>query len=181
MTEYLVNCRNQYLGSIEGMKAWCEDIYNTRFSSYFRDQRDIGSSIRSKSRPISDEELEKILTEVPMNLFDVSERLSELRTESEVIKLEVKRKEIELAKISSETTEVKRKEEAAVLTTEDKILLMAYDNIITRVEKEMSYSRELIMSAKKIWDGRKSTTNPVGEITSNLPDYNYSQNKSYIK
>ena len=70
--------------------------------------------------------------------------------------------------------------------TEDKILILAYDNLITRVEKEMSYSRELIMSAKKIYDVRRNTeqSNPVSEVSSkqnDLPDYYSSTSgKQYI-
>ena len=70
--------------------------------------------------------------------------------------------------------------------TEDKILILAYDNLITRVEKEMSYSRELIMSAKKIYDARRNTeqSNPVSEVNSkqnDLPDYYSSTSgKQYI-
>lgn len=185
----LSQCRERYDESITGMRDWCSNMYDSIFAKYFDSQRSISLSIRSNLRPISDDELEKILTEVPMNLFDASEALSSIRTESEIIKLEVKRRELEAVKNSQESSEVKRKEEAAILTTEDKILLMAYDNLITRVEKEMSYSRELIMSAKKIWDSRKGGLNPVSEVNPSLPDYDYHsttgsnpcEHKTYIK
>ena len=46
------------------------------------------------------------------------------------------------------------------MTAEDKLLVTVYDSIIDRVARQMSFSKELIMSAKKIW------TSPI--ITSSV-------------
>ena len=46
--------------------------------------------------------------------------------------------------------------------------------IISRVETELTFARELIMSCKKIWDRRKDTDDliPISSIeTDHLPDY----------
>lgn len=158
------------------METWCSELYATMFSEYFKDHRILANKLRSQTAPISDSQLEWILTQVPLNLFDAAEKLSTLRTRYEVIKLSSKEKEYDAYKQSSETTEAKRREEAAVLTTDDKILLVALENVLNRVDKEMSYSRELIMSAKKIYDSRKQTerSNPVSEVstkTDELPEY----------
>lgn len=178
----LSDVQNQFSSELNSMETWCKELYDTMFSMYFKDHRMLASKLRSQTIPISDEQLEWILTQVPLNLFDASEKLSTLRTRYEVIRLASKEKEYEAYKRSEESTESKRREAAAVATTEDKILLVALENILNRVDKEMSYSRELIMSAKKIYDGRKQTerSNPVSEVrtkTDDLPEY-YSETMS---
>ena len=176
----------EYAEDLDSTVEWCDSIYESQFSKFFKDQRDLFDRLKSKSRPITDTELEWILTEVPMNLFDAAESLNTLQMKQEIIKLQSKQKESELIKNSKESSDSKKREEASLQTLEDKILLLAYSNIICRVEREMSYSRELIMSAKKIWDGRRNTekSNPIGDVNpgEDLPEYNAtSKNKSYIK
>ena len=165
-----------YDSDLKDMIDWCDDMYQSIFSKYFDIQRDMFVRMKSEERPITDDELEWILTQVPMNLFDAAEHLATITTKQEIIKLGCKKRENEFYKNSSESTDTKKKEEASIKVTEDKILILAYDNLITRVEKEMSYSRELIMSAKKIYDSRRSTeqSNPVSEVnskSSDLPNY----------
>lgn len=165
-----------YNSDLKDMIDWCDDMYQSIFSKYFNGQRDMFVRMKSEERPITDEELEWILTQVPMNLFDAAEHLATVTTKQEIIKLGCKKRESEFYKNSNESTDTKKKEEAAIKVTEDKILILAYDNLIKRLEKEMSYSRELIMSAKKIYDARRNTeqSNPVSEVTgkpSDLPDY----------
>ena len=68
------------------------------------------------------------------------------------------------------------KEEAQALTLEDKLLVDFYDTIMERVSRQMSFSKELIMSAKKIWDARRADNAPLPEVaiqdkTDKLPDY----------
>lgn len=178
----LQEVENSYSDDLSSTVQWCDEIYESNFSKFFKEQRELFSRLKSKSRPITDTELEWILTEVPMNLFDVSEVLNTFQMKQEVIKLQSKQKESELIRSSTEPSDSKRREEASSKLLEDKVLLLAYSNVISRVEKEMSYSRELIMSAKKIWDGRRTTehSNPVGDVDpgQNLPDYT---GKSYIK
>ena len=173
----------RYADDLKSVSDWCDETYAESFQPYFKDQRALFSRLKSKSRTITDAELEWILTEVPVNLFEVAESISALQTSQEVLKLSIKRREADIAKVSTESSESKRKEYAALETIDDKILLLAYGNLLTRVEKEMSYSRELIMSAKKIWDARKRTeeSNPVSEISpTELPEYNQTKCKSYI-
>lgn len=171
----LFEVESKHSEDLSAVDSWCDEIYQKNFSKYFSDQRSLFDRLRSKSHPITDEELEWILTQVPVNLFDASEKLSKLQTYQEVLKLNVRKKE----------NESKRKEYTDGDLFEDKVLLLAYSSILTRVEKEMSYSRELIMSAKKIWDSRRrtDTSNPVSEMSSvdKLPDYSVSSKyKSYI-
>lgn len=165
-----------YNSDLKDMIDWCDEMYQSIFSTYFNRQRDMFVRMKSEERPITDDELEWILTQVPMNLFDAAEHLATVTTKQEIIKLGCKKRENEFYKNSNESTDTKKKEEAAIEVTEDKILILAYDNLIKRVEKEMSYSRELIMSAKKIYDARRNTeqSNPVSEVTgkpNDLPNY----------
>lgn len=181
----LNNIQRSYSADLDSIQSWCDEIYETKFAEYFKSQRELFNRLKSKSRPITDEELEWILTEVPMNLFDVSEKLNSFQMNQEIIKLELKGKESELLKSCQESSQDKKRESVSNQLIGDKILLLAYNNVLARVEREMSYSRELIMSAKKIYDRRRETehSNPVSEINpgDDLPDYSNISNKRYIK
>lgn len=174
---------DEYQEDFNSITEWCDKIYEKRFSAYFTDQRELSNRLKSKTKPISDDELEFILMEVPLNMFDVSEALNNFQMEYEVLKLEVKGKETKLAKDSTESTETKRKEFAAEQVIGDKILILAYNNILARVEKEISYSRELIMAAKKLYDRRTQTecANPISEhVSLSLPEYQPAT-KQYVR
>lgn len=164
---------------IESVVSWCSEIYGEKFAEYFLNARVLFERVQSKTHPITDDELSQILIDLPMKLFDVSEVLNQFRLSYEVVKLRNKQKESDLIKSSSETTAPKRKSDAELQMIPDKLLVTAFDSVITRVENEISFCRELIMSSKKIWDARRKTeqVNPISEV-SDLPDYNV---KSYIK
>ena len=162
---------------IDSVNEWVDEIYNKYFSGYFADQHEYYKRLKSKDRPITDAELEDILTTMPLELFSVSEALSQFKISEEVVKLKVKETEIENFKNSQQSSETKRKEEAANSVLEHKLLITVYEAVAERVGKEISYSRELIMGCKKIWDGRRATdnSNPVGNVVNegDLPDYAY--------
>lgn len=154
--------------------SWCDEMYDSIFAPYFEGVRKLYSRLQSKKSPITDDELEEILTMLPLNLFSVSEALNKFRTELEVTKMKIRQKKKEYLDASAETTETRRNAEVQYRLIEDELLCTAYSTVITRVESEVSFSRELIMSAKKIWDGRRSTekVNPVSEgTTEQLPEY----------
>ena len=47
-----------------------------------------------------------------------------------------------------------------------------YTAVVTRVEIDIAFSKELIMGARKVWDARRRSEDaPVGEIPPELPDY----------
>ncbi len=172
----------KYSEDVDAVNDWSNEIYDENFKCYFDGQRKLFERLKSKDRPITDTELEWILTQTPINLFYASEKLNNIQTQSEIIKLEVKHKQLEAKKASLEKSDTAKSQEAEDAVIEDKILLIAYDAILSRVDREMAYSRELIMSAKKIYDRRKGTeqSNPVSEIKpvhQTLPDYG----KEYIK
>lgn len=161
---------------INEVNEWVESEYNKYFSQYFKGEVDLYNRIKTSRSQITDEELEWVLTDLPMELFAVTEQLSKLKTAQEVIKLHIKKVERNYINSSdSSGSQTRRKEEAAELTAEDRLLVSIYDSIIDRVSRQMSFSKELIMSAKKIWDARRADGIPLPEINtdpaSRLPEY----------
>ena len=145
---------------ISSVTSWCTEMYDCKFSNYFKQSHDLYSRLTSKEKPVTDKELEDIFTLVPLNMIQVSEELNNLRLSLEITKSKMKRKKREFAKASAEKSQTKRDEEAADLIIEDEI---------QRVESEMSYSRELLQTCKRIWDARRSNaanTFAVSELTS---------------
>lgn len=159
---------------INEVNEWAEEEYNKYFSEYFKGEVDLYNKMKTVKSQITDDELEWVLTDLPLELFSVTEQLSKLKTAQEVIKLSIKKKEREYIKSSNESSETKRKEEASFLTSEDRLLVNVYDSLIDRVSRQMTFSKELIMSAKKIWDARRADGIPLPEMNidpSRLPEY----------
>lgn len=154
---------------LNAVESWCDEIYQTNFAAYFADSRELFTRLQSTDQPITDMELSWILMELPMNLFDVAEILNKFRVRQETVKLKNKYElDQELDNANTDSCSLN-----ASQILEQKILAIAYSTVITRVENEISFSRELIMGAKKIWDGRKHAENlmPVSEDSLTLPDY----------
>lgn len=163
---------------IDEVNEWAESEYNKYFSEYFKGEVELYNKLKTSKSQITDEELEWILTDLPMELFSVAEQLSKLKTTQEVIKLSIKQREREYIK-AAEGSETKKKEEASALTAEDRLLVGVYDSIADRVSRQMTFSKELIMSAKKIWDARRADGIPLPEIatsTNTLPEYDFNRN-----
>lgn len=173
---------SQLSPDVEATEEWCNELYISNFSKYFEESRNLFKKLQSKSHPITDEELSYILINLPLTLFDVSEVLNSFRVKFEVVKLKNKETEAELMKSCTAKTVAQKKDEVSVAMTEEKLICTVLSYIITRVESEISFCRELIMGAKKIWDSRKrgDLSNPVGNVDTEtiLPDY---QPKEYIK
>lgn len=172
---------SEFLSSIDtdvnAVSDWVNAMYNKDFAEHFKTQSNLYQRLQDKRVIISDEELEDILTVIPLDLFVVSEKLASLKLKQEVIKLKTKEHEIEVLNnpTLSDLSDSKKKEIAANETLEHKLTTSAITNLITRVESEIAFSKELIMSAKKIWDRRRDTEN-AGAISPNsnipdLPDY----------
>lgn len=187
METNLTTVMSHYRDDVDAVTEWCEDIYNDMFSHHFTAVRHLYCSLQCKSKPISDTELESILIDLPLELFTVAEKVNKLRIEHEVLKMKIKEKKFEIVENSSQPTAAKRTEEATIQTLEDELLLTSYANVMSRVDQEISFSRELIMSAKKVWDSRKNSTNvhPVSPISpgDELPNYNPSSTggSTYIR
>lgn len=179
----LIDVNAEFSEDIDAVSDWCEELYQENFAKYFDESRELFTRLKSKTHPITDDELSWILINLPLNLFDVSEALNKLKVSNEVVKLRNKQKESDLIKSSVEKTATKRQEDAAINMLENKLLVTAYSSVMSRVESEISFCRELIMGAKKIWDAHRKTdsTNPVSPVDNspqNLPDY---QPNAYIK
>lgn len=168
---------------MDAVKIWQNTVYQEHFEKYFQSPRDMFRRLKSKASPITDDELSWILIDLPLHLFDASEALNQFQLYQEVVKLHTKRKESDAFQNSNAKTISNKKEEATITVLEDKLLIKAYESIITRVNEEISFCRELIMGAKKIWDARRKSeeANPVSPQDipkSELPDYTI---KQYVK
>lgn len=167
---------------IQAASEWVDKLYNNNFAEHFTEAKNLFERLKSKEHPITDDELSWILITLPIKLFEVAETLNRFKLNEEIVKLRYKKSEADIVKSSKGKTITERKDEAAVTLVDDKLLIMAYSIIISRVESEISLSKELIMGAKKIWDSRRKADSvmPVSEADTSdgvLPDYN---RKSYI-
>lgn len=178
---------SEYGEDIKAVDDWCEEIYTAKFSSCFAEVRNLYKKLSSKTHPITDDELEWVLTAFPLELFTISEELQKLKLKQEVVKLKNKEKRTEILKTfeDSKLTATAKKDQADLQMVEYDILLTALNSVISRVENELTFSREFIMGSKKIWDARKrtETVNPIQEMNPSIPDLpNYTMSdKTYIR
>ena len=156
----------------EDLDEWVESKYQADFGKYFTNIRDLYDRMQDETRPITDKELEDILTDVPLQMFAVSEKLNQLKSKIEVIKLRVKEKRRQAYLDSEEATVSKKTSEANFFVSNDELLIRLYTDLAERVSSEISSSKELIMSAKKIWTSRREAEN-IANAAQNveLPDY----------
>ena len=175
---------NEYADDLQSVTNWCAKTYDENFSFLFENVKSLHDKLQTERDKITDDDLEMILTDLPLALFSASEKLNGLRTTREVGKLKLKEKKLkkkeELYKAIQDKNSPFSKSDIPSLINDsfidDQVMQVALDGVINRVENEISFTRELIMSAKKIWDRRSSTdvVNPVGPIVpeyQNLPDY----------
>ena len=176
---------DKYRDDIDSVNEWANNQYEMTFASHFSQVHSMYDKLKSNNSPISDDELEWILTWLPLELMNVSEKLSQLKNTQEVIKLGIKKKENEITTSETEggMSTTKAKEIAADAVSEDKILLSVYDSIYERVSRQVTFAKELIMSSKKIWDARRNSEQSMPSIPSSdadaLPEY--SKPSTYIK
>lgn len=164
MTE-LKNILDSMSADIAAVKEWADELYHTNFNAYFQSVRSLYVRFQSNEKPVTDAELEEILTSVPLQLFTVSEALSQFKINKEIVNMKAKQLEAELVANSSASTKTDKKEEAATATLDYKLVQTVLSVVITRVENEISFSRELIMGAKKIWDSRRANSSiPTGMV-----------------
>lgn len=170
---------------ITDARDWVSSKYTELFAEYFAEVRGLSARMKSKTQPISDQELESVLTNLPLDLFEVASKLSDIKLNYEVIKLHNKKEHTEAVKQSKASTVSQRNAEADVATIGNRALELVYETLIERVEKEVSYTRELIMAAKKIWDGRRKAEQsvPIGPVSvQSQPESEYSASaKHYDK
>lgn len=181
----------EYKSDNEAIHTFCDELYDSYFQDNFSEIRKLYNRMKSDIHPITDAELEYVLSTFPLELFVVAENLNRLRLDYAVIKLKNREKFEALRKsytdIANGMQELNKSEKQDWInhqlnqhSVEYELVLTAYDSVITRVENEQSFSRELIMGAKKIWDSRRSSedSNPVGPVVPELPEYH---RKEYVK
>ena len=160
---------------INQVQKWADEQYDTYFGPHFKEQAELYKRIHSKSYVITDQDLEWILTTLPLELIAVSEEVSKMKTAQEVIKLHIKEVENEIINNPEMgDTRTKRQEAAAQITAGDRLLSSVYTIIAERVDKQVSFSRELIMSAKKLWDARKES-NMLLPTPGSLGEYDFNK------
>lgn len=156
---------NKHSKDLSSAENYMDSVYNELFSGSFSRIFEMKRIFENDGVPISDANLEVILTDVPLILFDIAEALNKLKLRYEIIRLKVKQN--------------KNKYESKEDEFEDNLMVVIYKSLIDRVSSEISYSRELVMSAKKIWDRRRETENIHNVSPSTLPGYKESS-QSYV-
>ena len=162
----------RYSEEFRAVDSWCQSNYDANFSQYFENVKTLYVRMASESNPITDAELEQILIELPLQLFAAAEAVNAFKAKLEVIKLRIKQKKHEVLRDSELTSQAARREEAEYETISDEMFVKAYSSVIDRVDREMTYARELIMSAKKVWSARRQAEGMAREVepTADLPD-----------
>lgn len=135
-----------------------DEIYTNYFARYFAKEAEMYERFQDPNNSISDKELEWIITSLPLELMSASDALSQFKQHNEIIKLTIKQRK-------TQTPEE--------IDNEYKLMSIVYNCVINKVEGKLSFSKELIMGAKKVWDARRKTEQPViPELNqSELPDY----------
>lgn len=177
---------NKYQKDVDEVEKWSEAQYNAYFADHFNKVKKIHDRLKSTNDPITDEELEWILTWLPLELMNVAEKLNKLKTVQEVIKQGIKQSEsirVNEHIVYEDMTATKAKETANLELSDDRLLVAIYDSLAERVSREISFSKELIMSSKKIWDARRNAEQPMPSISEeDLPEYQEPMKPStYIK
>lgn len=169
-----------HMEDFQEIDTWLSKRYDSTFKQYFEGQRNIHKRILNSDTKITNEELEKIIIDIPLMLIEVAEEINKYKLRIESLKLNMKSRQIAMKH------SVENLDEIEVENLNNKLLIAAYQMLIQRVEKEMSYSRELIMGAKKVWDSRinSDTIIPTGPVDrtdplAGLPDYKI-RGKEYI-
>lgn len=198
------NYKDEYLA----MSEWSSELYSKFFQPYFGLLRTLQANTEVSDTSIyysklSDDDLERILIDLPIELFQSSERINSLRLELEMIRMKVKQIRNETfdkiqhdiaADCDMSGTRITKSElvHNAQSKTDDAmlehdLLIRVYESVIARAESERGACKELIMGAKKLWDSRRSAEKsmPVSEMASSdsLPEYDPRKvsRSSYIK
>lgn len=159
----------------------CDEQYNELFSNYFEPLRALRVRLLgSDDKRITDAELEDILTNLPLTLLDVSEKLNRVRLDGEVLKLKIKSDSRQLSKkdIPEDVAE-----DLQLEIDSENLMLRIQSYLASRVENEVSACKELIMTCKKLWDSRRQaeTVMPVSEKDYSVPEYDVKKKSTYIK
>lgn len=171
---HVVDRVNQLKHQSDQMIELSNKLYNENFADYFVTMRQAQERLKLHGeKSYSDDELSNLLTEIPLLLFGAAEALSKFKLHLEVAKLQTKQ-DLKDSKVY----------EALVDEIEyDKLIQSIYASVISRVETEISFSKEFIMVLKKFWDARRATENvvPIGAVNLDIPEYKLPNGQTYIK
>lgn len=168
--EYSNVIANRLKNQSDALVELVDELYDKYFAHYFERMRKIYELVSKDCTKLTDEDLEYTLTDLPLELFSVSEELSKFRLHNEVVKLNIKKCKKDASDKDKSDIE---KESSEVEGEYTKLVQSVYEAVISRVESEISFSKEFIMVLKKFWDSRRATENvvPVGEVAPEIPDY----------
>ena len=189
---------NEVVSEYQSDFTEANDLVLHTYSETFQNSFDILDRLyyrmQKEKNKISDAELEEILIDLPLNMFIVADRVTELRVQLEVTKLknrEVReniRTQIDSSDAFSDMSKTDRKEAVARATASSmvpyELLADVYEVLLDLVSNKVSFAKELIMSAKKVWTSRREAEDsmPVAEPdVSDGPDlsaYDFNQKKS---
>lgn len=168
---------SEYQDDIQAVEKEVKSIYASSFASHFESVDELYRRMQNKTHPITDAELEDVLTVLPLQLYAVSETLNTLKLKMELVRLKNKEtREGFLRQRSTEAADIKsataadRKEYVNRLVAIDmqsyELVIQIYQAVIDIVSGRIQFSKELIMGCKKIWDGRRHTeqTMPVSPV-----------------
>lgn len=172
----------KFMDEIGDITDWVDSQYRDYFWDAFSVLDELATRFESDYAPISDADLERIMTDLPLMLIDASERLNAYKLKSEAIKLKITNVEYAASEAVSGGTKQEREKYVKASSMNYKLLQCAYSSLIDRVDRKLVYSKELIMGAKKVWTARKQA-DPATVAAENrdsgldtLPDY-----RTYIK
>lgn len=155
---------------VEEIKNTANNVYRRYFEKYFKRMRYwhkkyTDETTDNSELKMTDSELEAALSDLPLEMFGVSEELSNFRLKQGVIKLKLKELDLQSKQEGDDF-------DSSVLDY-CKLEYSICGVIISRVEQEISFSREFIMVLKKIWDARRATdrANPIADKSYELPEY----------
>ena len=74
----------------ESADALVDQIYNRYFGPYFKEMNSNFLRFRDADVPITDKELEWIITSLPLKLFSVANALAQFKQHNEIVKLTTK-------------------------------------------------------------------------------------------
>lgn len=172
---------SEYQEDIQAVEEEVKSIYASSFASHFESVNELYRRMQNKTHPITDEELEDVLTVLPLHLYAVSETLNTLKLKMELVRLKNKEtREVFVQKRCIQAEDIKpataaeRKEYVNRMVAIDmqsyELVIQIYQAVIDIVSSRIQFSKELIMGCKKIWDGRRHTeqTMPVSPVNSTV-------------
>lgn len=177
-----VYVETRYQKDIDAVIKYQNKVYDKMFSKEFSEVKSLSDMIKKSGyKSLSDEVLEIILMDVPLKLFDVAEKLNQLELTLQVLKLKLKERKIELKHDENvrNMNSTMLSEFVSENTIEDELMISIYSKLIERVNSQISYSKELIMSAKKLWDRRKEAESamPVTPVDPAAVPYNPNESR----